>query len=238
MTLLKGALYKARKSNPNNELNNESPRRGLKNSPDSLPHDPIEVDLHEHRRFEEEYTGNEPTKELSAITNIDFDHTRFQIETMTDAEKDKIYIAKDGGIYVGGENGQAFLKAGMTVVFISERRFVNISNKLPNTLYVIQCVDKLMHSYYKLFCNGVTIYNSTGYTNQDIDELLQKKQDRLESGKNIKTINKQSILGQGDLTIPIIKSDVDTIKVIEESDYDELEIVDSKTLYIIIPDSN
>ena len=235
MSLLKDALLKAHKSNPNKRENIETPKRGSK----KVMVDPVENrDLHEIHP-DEPTQVEEPKKEISTTADIDFGHTRFQIETMSNAEKDKIYIAKDGGVYVGGEDGHAILKASLSPIFVSERRFDKLTEKQPNTLYVIQCIDKLMHVYYKLFCNGITIFSSDSYSNQDIDKLLLKKQDKLESGRNIKTINNQSIVGEGNITIPTIKSeDVNAIVKIEESDYEELENPDPNTLYLVIPDSN
>ena len=39
------------------------------------------------------------------------------------------------------------------------------------------------------------------YTKKEVDDLLKRKQDELISGLNIKTINTQSILGDGDIKI-------------------------------------
>ena len=39
-------------------------------------------------------------------------------------------------------------------------------------------------------------------TQQDIDDVIQEKQDKLISGENIKTINNESILGEGDISLP------------------------------------
>lgn len=48
------------------------------------------------------------------------------------------------------------------------------------------------------FNNGMTL--KAEYLNNMVDEI-EKKQDILESGKNIKTINGQSLIGEGDLTV-------------------------------------
>lgn len=42
---------------------------------------------------------------------------------------------------------------------------------------------------------------SGGITQAEAEELLSGKQDVLESGVNIKTVNQQSLLGSGDLVI-------------------------------------
>lgn len=43
----------------------------------------------------------------------------------------------------------------------------------------------------------------TYYTKIEFNELIDKKQYTLESGQNIKTINGESVLGQGDLQLPV-----------------------------------
>lgn len=55
-------------------------------------------------------------------------------------------------------------------------------------------------------------YFDSKYTGQEVEHILDSvegKQDKLESGVNIKTINGESILGGGDITVATI-SDINT----------------------------
>lgn len=56
---------------------------------------------------------------------------------------------------------------------------------------------------------------------------LAQKQDTLVSGSNIKTVNGESILGSGDITV--VKS-----KIMTQQEYDELGDKDNNTVYFIV----
>ena len=78
---------------------------------------------------------------------------------------------------------------------------------------------------------------SDGYMTKEQVASLAGKQDTLQSGSNIKTINNQSVLGSGNINIPVINSEtVRSIIVLTESEYDALSQTDPNTLYIITPD--
>ena len=57
--------------------------------------------------------------------------------------------------------------------------------------------DKLNNAFFPV-THVSAVRNDVGVP---LDSLLQQKQDALVSGTNIKTINGQSVLGQGDLTV-------------------------------------
>ena len=73
-----------------------------------------------------------------------------------------------------------------------------------------------------------TELNDKGYATT---EALNGKQEKLTSGDNIKTINGQSIMGKGNITI----RGGDGINIIElsQAEYDSLSVKDSDTLYVI-----
>ena len=64
-------------------------------------------------------------------------------------------------------------------------------------------------------------------TKQELTKGLTTKQDTLVSGTNIKTINGESILGSGDITV--VKS-----KIMTQQEYDELGEKDNNTVYFIV----
>ena len=64
-------------------------------------------------------------------------------------------------------------------------------------------------------------------TKQELTEGLATKQDTLVSGTNIKTVNGESILGSGDITV--VKS-----KIMTQQEYDELGEKDNNTVYFIV----
>ena len=64
-------------------------------------------------------------------------------------------------------------------------------------------------------------------TKQELKDGLAKKQDTLVSGKNIKTVNGESLLGSGDISL--IKSQIMT-----QQEYDELSPKDNNTVYFIV----
>lgn len=68
---------------------------------------------------------------------------------------------------------------------------------------------------------------STLATKSEVTEGLAKKQDTLVSGSNIKTVNGESILGSGDITV--VKS-----KIMTQQEYDELGEKDNNTVYFIV----
>lgn len=49
--------------------------------------------------------------------------------------------------------------------------------------------------------------SGSGYSKQEIDDMLSKKQDNLVSGESIKTINGESLLGSGNIQITTDLSD-------------------------------
>jgi hypothetical protein len=247
MSLVKDALLKKYKSKPKKNESVDSREEPIRRDSPTL--EPFQEHHPRVVRFRGELTRNtpvteEPTEEpveestrKVQTTNIDTTLSRHDIELLTTAEVGKIYFATDGGVYVGGENGRAVLKANLSPVFMSENHFEALEKKQRNTLYVIQCTDKRSQTYYKLFFNGVTLYNTDRYSDDDINKLLQNKQDKLESGKNIKTINNQSIVGPGNIDIPYIKyQGISGIVVLKESEYEDIYKPDPTTLYIIMPD--
>ena len=64
-------------------------------------------------------------------------------------------------------------------------------------------------------------------TKQELKDGLATKQDTLVSGKNIKTVNGESLLGSGDISL--IKSQIMT-----QQEYDELSPKDNNTVYFIV----
>ena len=64
-------------------------------------------------------------------------------------------------------------------------------------------------------------------TKQEVKDGLATKQDTLVSGKNIKTVNGESLLGSGDISL--IKSQIMT-----QQEYDELSPKDNNTVYFIV----
>ena len=64
-------------------------------------------------------------------------------------------------------------------------------------------------------------------TKKELKDGLAKKQDTLVSGKNIKTVNGESLLGSGDISL--IKSQIMT-----QQEYDELSPKDNNTVYFIV----
>ena len=64
-------------------------------------------------------------------------------------------------------------------------------------------------------------------TKQELTEGLAAKQDTLVSGTNIKTVNGESLLGSGDITV--VKS-----KIMTQQEYDELGEKDNNTVYFIV----
>lgn len=67
-----------------------------------------------------------------------------------------------------------------------------------------------------------------------ITATLEEKQDTLVSGTNIKTINGESVLGEGNIVISGVTSEsVSNIWVGTQEEYDEIEEKDANTLYII-----
>ena len=64
-------------------------------------------------------------------------------------------------------------------------------------------------------------------TKQELKDGLAKKQDTLVSGENIKTVNGESLLGSGDISL--IKSQIMT-----QQEYDELSPKDNNTVYFIV----
>ena len=52
-----------------------------------------------------------------------------------------------------------------------------------------------------------TIYGLTGLQVKDVANKILSKQDTLVSGTSIKTINSTSLLGSGDISIPVITVD-------------------------------
>ena len=100
--------------------------------------------------------------------------TKAQIEALGEAGtavNGKIYFATDDGIYVGNADGSVSLKANAGGDITSEP---------------LGPIDDPTNAY---------------YTRTQTDTLLLGKQDTLVSGTNIKTINNNSLLGSGNITI-------------------------------------
>lgn len=72
----------------------------------------------------------------------------------------------------------------------------------------------------------------SAYTKTETDVELAKKQDTLVSGTNIKTINNQSIVGSGNITIQGGGTGVN-VSVLTQAEYDALATKDASTLYLI-----
>lgn len=86
--------------------------------------------------------------------------------------------------------------------------------------------DKSLQSSIELKVDKVQgkVLSSNDYTNEEKQKVntIQNKQDNLVSGKNIKTINGQSLLGSGDVTIEISGQDVDLSGYYTKTKTDEL----------------
>lgn len=70
------------------------------------------------------------------------------------------------------------------------------------------------------------------YTKTSTDDLLSAKQERLESGTNIKTINGQTILGNGDITISGGGSTTTQVKSITLDDNRSASLVGEGSIYL------
>ena len=76
---------------------------------------------------------------------------------------------------------------------------------------------------------SLSAYSTTVEMDNAIDAAVSGKQDTLISGTNIKTINSQSILGNGDL---VIQGGNDTVEL-TQAEYDALAVKDPDVFYII-----
>lgn len=101
-------------------------------------------------------------------------------------------------------------------VELTQAQYDALSTKDPNTFYIItdaQAAD-LSNYYTKSETSGATDISTalaskadtaTTYTKTEVDNAItaatSTKQDTLVSGTNIKTINNESILGEGNITI-------------------------------------
>lgn len=102
--------------------------------------------------------------------------TKAQIEALGAAHQatnGKIYFATDDGVYVGNADGSVSLKANSGGDITSEP---------------LSTIEDPTNAY---------------YTKPQTDTLLSGKQNTLVSGTNIKTVDGRSILGSGDLAIPV-----------------------------------
>ena len=71
------------------------------------------------------------------------------------------------------------------------------------------------------------------YKKSEVNEALGDKQDTLVSGTSIKTINGESILGSGDITIEAGSSDGLKMVTLTNEEYKALDSYDSNTVYIV-----
>lgn len=166
------------------------------------------------------------------------EYTSSQLESMTDAVDGRLYIAIDGGLYIGKDDGRAELKSNIShIKFYNESVFNKLEDKSFEFIYIV----KGESDKYKLYCGDVCLIDTTQYSNQTINTMMSRKQDKLEDGNNIKTIGGQSILGKGNIDLPFISGvGVKNMVVIKDGDYEELKKQskdDPQTLYIVIPDS-
>ena len=71
-----------------------------------------------------------------------------------------------------------------------------------------------------------------------IEEAIDDKQDTLVSGTNIKTINSTSILGSGDIAVPLKSTSTGTLVNYiwsgTQAQYDAIGTKDANTLYFIV----
>lgn len=128
-------------------------------------------------------------------------------------------------------------------VELTQSAYDGLSVKSPNTFYIITDAQ------------GGDLSNY--YTKTEVDEALGGKQPTLVSGTNIKTINNESLLGEGnfhlvetsavttsvsststDSQVPSAKALYDQLgglKLVKlsQSEYDALQTKDANTLYII-----
>lgn len=72
--------------------------------------------------------------------------------------------------------------------------------------------------------------------NKMLAEKFAGKQDILESGVSIKTINSASLLGSGNINIPtgnMSSVDILTVRALTQTEYDAISTKDATTLYLI-----
>ena len=129
-------------------------------------------------------------------------------------------------------------------VELTQAEYDGLAVKSPNTFYIITDAE------------GGNLSNY--YTKGETDTLLGEKQPTLVSGTNIKTINNESILGEGNfhlvetsaVTTSVSSTSTDTqvpsakalydqlggLKLVKltQSEYDALQTKDASTLYIIV----
>ena len=140
-----------------------------------------------------------------------------------------------------GDTTEAFTTPYFTNVADEETIIVGIILPSPNGTILRNLVIKpleitVVDTEYK--------YATTDYVDIKIDSIdipsldgyattseLNNKQDKLVSGENIKTINGNSILGSGDITI--VGGSSSNIVELTQAEYDALTEKDSETLYLI-----
>lgn len=129
-------------------------------------------------------------------------------------------------------------------VELTQAEYDGLAVKDPNTFYIITDAE------------GGNLSNY--YTKGETDTLLGEKQPTLVSGTNIKTINNESLLGEGNfhlvetsaVTTSVSSTSTDTqvpsakalydqlggLKLVKlsQSEYDALQTKDASTLYIIV----
>ena len=122
--------------------------------------------------------------------------------------------------------------------------YYNVSHKVSdefgdagNTLFSVGNGEMLPHNAFEIMQNGDIYFTYNGDWNniklQDKLVQLDAKQEALVSGTNIKTINGQSILGSGNITIEGGSSSGYQIVKLTQAEYDALETKDPDTLYAI-----
>jgi hypothetical protein len=163
-----------------------------------------------------------------SYVNFNRHYTRAELAALTTATEGKIYFATDGGIYVGKADGTAELKANISEkeIFVAQvevttfqecvtaynagKILVAVENGNPpdNIIYSLELYDNSeegMFYFKSIFRDEVDAW-SLDYTDT-WTFVFYKVQKELVSGTNIKTINSQSILGSGDITINADTSD-------------------------------
>jgi hypothetical protein len=157
-------------------------------------------------------------------------------EYITETElADKNYVDKS---YLNGElEGYAKLSyvddaianvGNGNIVELTQEEYNNITPQ-PDTLYVITDAPEIEIPDTSTFVDKETL----NYEIDAINNSLSQKQEKLVSGENIKTINGNDILGEGDI---IIEGGNGNIVELTQEEYNSI-IPDSDTLYLI-SDSN
>lgn len=194
-------------------------------------------------------TTNLATKsEVDAVKAYYIDFAALSQQGITDADWDGIVAAINAHRPIYASLGDRY--------YASECLYQDGSNIIRMT-----ASDELYHHFYRFTKRGTNDYTMTyevrPYTTQAEKDAWSAKQDALVSGTNIKTINNQSILGEGNITIEgggtinidqsVISGSSNAVsggavytqfgglklEKITQSAYDALATKDSSTVYFI-----